>query len=62
MVQSNGIPYNNPNKQNSNFPNNSPSGIDAQNKSVPHQNYNKIFQSSGEWGYNSKAINEKLMK
>ena len=60
MVQPNGIPYNNqnPNIQYSNIPNNTPSGLVAQN----NPNYNMIPQSSAERGYNSNAVNEKVMK
>ena len=42
MIQPNGNPYSNPNIQNSNITNNSSSGLDAQNKEVIHQNYNKL--------------------
>ena len=62
MVQPNGIPYNNPNIQYSNIPNNNPSGLAAQNNAVPQQNYNMIPQSSAERGYNSNTVNEKVMK
>ena len=62
MVQPNGIPYNNPNIQYSNIPNNSPSGLVAQNNAVPQQNYNMIPQSSAGRGYNSNDVNEKVMK
>ena len=60
MVQPNGIPYNNqnPNIQYSNIPNNTPSGLVAQN----NPNYNMVPQSSAERGYNSNAVNEKVMK
>lgn len=62
IVQPNGIPYNNPNVQYSNLPNNTPSGLAANNNRVPQQNYNMIPQSSGERGYNPNNINEKVMK
>ena len=62
MVQPNGIPYNNPNIQYSNIPNNTPSGLVAQNNAVPQQNYNMIPQSSAGRGYNSNVVNEKVIK
>ena len=61
MVQPNGIPYNNQNIQYSNIPNNTPSGLAAQNNAVPQQNYNMIAQSSAERGYNSNVVSEKVM-
>ena len=62
MTQPNGIPYNNPNMQYSNIPNNTPSGLVVQNNQIPQQNYNMIPQSSAQRGYNSNDINEKVMK
>ena len=62
MVQPNGIPYNNQNIQYSNIPNNTPSGLAAQNNAVPQKNYNMVPQSSAERGYNSNVISEKVIK
>jgi len=61
MVQSNGIPFNNSNIQYSNIANNTPYGITPQGN-IPQQNYNMIPPSSSDRGYNSNAINEKVVK
>ena len=63
MAQPNGVPYNNPNMKYSNIPNNTPSsGLASQNITVPQHNNYMIPQSSEERGYNSNAVNEKVMK